>query len=371
MTGSDNLIKYTGNNIPELGITNGMSLDLVLNRVTEAIVEVRNQKVVLDGNTMSPISAIEQTYQKASNLNSDNIKLNGDFEIGTSMATQPFLNKSFTYSIDLIGNNLTYSFNYNSIKENLPANYNLISISTTASTLQTESSNTLIQNNDKLSGVISIPFNKIPANVKTEIRFNTPQGDIILSTTNPIISAVKSTGTIVLDIKDFTTNKTSNSSITDWSKSLTAQISNINNIKNQLDQFKLGGFENIPEQKGIFNCIGALSSICDGVIKNVNSLSTVSIPNFGTCVGSTTGTPQDAIDALSKVYLSQKDEISTLKGQIAEQTKSINSLTGFYSSIVNSPSGGSLSTQEITGSPTDGGTVVITGGGSCPGGRCS
>ncbi len=27
MTGSDNLIKYTGISIPELGITNGMSLD--------------------------------------------------------------------------------------------------------------------------------------------------------------------------------------------------------------------------------------------------------------------------------------------------------------------------------------------------------
>jgi hypothetical protein len=367
MTTSDNLVKYTGQSIPELGIANGMSMDIVFNRLLSSFLELKNQKVELDGSTFSPMEAISTINNKASNITSDNIRINGDFEIGTSMATQPFLDKSFTYNIDLSGNNLTYSFNYNSIKDNLPSGYNLIYIRTTASSIQS-APNTLIQDNDKLSGVVSIPFDKLPANVKTDIRFNTPQGDILLSTTNPIISAVKSTGTIVLDIKDLTTNKQTNSSITDWSKSLTSQINNISNIKNQLDQFTLGGFENVPDQKGIFNCIGTLSSICDSVIKNVKDLSTVSIPNFGTCVGSTTGSPQDAIDALSKVYLSQKEEISTLKGQLDEQNKSITNLTGFYSSIVNSPSGGSLSTQEITGSPS-GGTVIT--GGSCPGGRCS
>ena len=370
MTGSDNLIKYTGSNIPELGITNGMSLDLVLNRVTAAIVEVRNQKVTIEGTQMSPIAAIEQTYQKASNITSDNIKLNGDYEIGNSMATQPFLNKSFQYSIDLVGSNLTYSFNYNSIKDDLPANYNLIYIRTTASSLQNSNPNTLIQDNDKLAGVISIPFDKLPANVKTDIRFNTPQGDILLSSTNPIISAVKATGIIVLDIKDLTTNKTSNSSITDWSKAVSAQVNNINNIKNQLDQFSLSGFDNIPNQKGIFNCIGALSSICDGMVKNINNLGTVTLPDFGACAGSTTGTPQEAIDSLSAAYKKQVEETNTLRNQIADQTKQISNLQGFYSSIVNSQSGGSLSTQEITGTPSDGGTVVITGGG-CPGGRCS
>lgn len=370
MTGSDNLIKYTGPNISELGITNGMSLDTVLSKVTSAIVEVRSQKVTLDGNTMSPTDAIQQTYQKASNITSDNIKLNGDFEIGTSMATQPFLNKSFQYSIDLVGSNLTYSFNYNSIKDNLPANYNLIYIRTTASSIQGSNPNTLIQDNDKLSGVISIPFDKLPANVKTDIRFNTPQGDILLSTTNPIISAVKSTGTIVLDINDLTTNKTSNSSITDWSKVVTAQVNNINNIKNQLDQFSLSGFENVPEQKGIFNCIGALSGICDGMIKNINDLGTVIMPDFGTCAGSTTGTPQDAINALSSAYKKQGEEIGALRDQISKQNKSIENLDGFYSSIVNSQSGGTLSTQQITNTPDSSGTVIITGGG-CPGGRCS
>lgn len=370
MTGSDNLIKYTGKSIPELGITNGMSLDNVLSMVTSAIIEVRNQKVTIDGTEMSPIRAIEQTYQKATNITSDNIKLNGEYEIGISMAAQPFLNKSFEYSIDLIGGNLTYSFNYNSIKDDLPANYNLIYIRTTASSLQNNNPSSLIQDNDKLSGVISIPFERLPANIKTDIRFNTPTGDILFSSTNPIISAVKSKGIIVLDINDLTTNKSNDSSITDWTKVVTAQINNINNIKNQLDKFSLSGFENVPEQKGIFNCIGALSSICDGMIKEINDLGTVTMPDFGTCAGATTGTPQEAIYSLTSAYKKQVEEINSLRILIENQTKEINNLSGFYSSIVNSQSGGSLSTQQITGTPTQGGTVVITGGG-CPGGHCT
>lgn len=373
---SDNQTKYTGPSIEELGISNGMMLDVVLTRVTSALIEVRNQKVELDGQKISPIAAIERIDGSIKNFNSDNVKLNGDFETGISMATQPFLNKSFTYTTDIIANNLTFSFNYNSIQENLPSNYNLIYIRNTASSINGSTSNSLIQDNDKLSGVLSIPFDRLPANIRTEIRYNTPDGDILLSASLPIISAVKNSGVIVFDIKDLTTNKKSNSSITDWSKSLTAQINNINNVKNQLDSFTLQGFENVPNQKGIFNCIGALSSICDNVIKNVNSLGTVTMPDFGSCVGGTsssvgtkTGTPQEAIDSLSSVINSQNQEINSLKTQIAEQTKNINNLSGFYSSIVNSQSGGTLSTQEITGGTTEGSPIVITG--SCPGGRCS
>ncbi len=194
-------------------------------------------------------------------------------------------------------------------------------------------------------------------------------GDIVLNASMPITSALKTTGIIVLNINDYTTNKSTNKSITDWSKVITSQINNINNVKNQLDQFMISGFENVPEQKGILNCISALTSICDSVIKDIEDLNTLSIPDFGTCVGSKNGSPQDAVDALSQAHITQQAEINKLKLELENQNKEINNLRGFYSSIVNDQSGGTLSTQNI-GTNTDGTVTVIKGGcgagGTCP-----
>ena len=370
MGSSDNLTKYTGSNYEDLGIKNGMTLDIVITNIIESVLALKNNKIDIDGTILPINEAISFINNKSSEINSDKIILNGDYEIGISMATQPFLSKSFSYTTDITANNLIYSFDFNSIKENLPADYNLIHIRTTASSiLNSTIPNTLIQDNDRIAGTIAIPLTSLPANVRTDIRYNTPNGDIVLNASMPITSALKTTGIIVLNINDYTTNKSTNKSITDWSKVITSQINNINNVKNQLDQFMISGFENVPEQKGILNCISALTSICDSVIKDIEDLNTLSIPDFGTCVGSKNGSPQDAVDALSQAHITQQAEINKLKLELENQNKEINNLRGFYSSIVNDQSGGTLSTQNI-GTNTDGTVTVIKGGcgagGTCP-----
>lgn len=360
---STNMVKYTGASNPVIGINNGDSLEIVLNKISAFILNFTERKISLsspESKEVDIFSAIDVLDKNVSGINSDNINYKGNitFDKGTSSAAVPLLNKVHTFSTSINGTSYIYTFDLSGLKKDIPSTYNLIYVNTRAWSMNS-GRNSLIQSNDSISGVIQIPLEKLPVYIETEVRFNTPNGDIILKSTNPITSAIKLTGNTIFEVSDYTTNKETNTSMSGWSEIVTSKILQLDNIRNQIDTFQITGLENISDQQGLFQCIGSLYSFCDSLKKDITSLGTVNLPEIGSCAAKTSGTLQEGIDNLYTAMKEQQSIISTLKQSNDILKSQISGLNSYYSAIVNGPSGGTFNLASVPESNTN-----------CPNGDC-
>ncbi|MFZ1704452.1 MAG: thioredoxin family protein [Saprospiraceae bacterium] len=343
---STNLVKYTGVSYPEMGIENGDDLGSVLNKIVKYVLTFTNKKVSLsspDANEVDIFSAIGLLDHNINNINSDNINFNGGgiFDNGVTATSIPLLNKTNSYTTSINADKLIYSFDLSNLGKDLPSGYNLIYTTTRAYNVN-PSKNSLIQDNRSISGTIQISLNSLPVYIETEARFNTPDGDIILKSTNPITSATKGSGSVIFEVQDYTTNKTTKTSVSDWSNTISSKIIALDNLKNQINTFKISGLENIPEQQGLLQCISTLYSFCDSLKGELTSLGTLNIPELGSCAKNTNGTVQEGINNLFKAFKEQETTIKNLKTSNENLKTIVQQVNGYYSDIVNGASGGTL-----------------------------
>lgn len=366
---STNLVKYNGNSYPELGISNGDDLNNVLANLSATLKGIMDKKVSVSDKEMDIYSAIDTLHKNVSEISSDNISFNGNitYDPGTTAAANPLLNKAHKYETSLSGTNFLYAFDLSSLNTDLPANYNLISTRTRAYSMKGNvSRNTLMQDNDNLSGVIQLQADRLPVYIETEAMFNTPNGDIILKSNHPVTSAMTASGDIIFEVKDYTSDKKTNTTISDWSNNISSKILKLDNIKSQIDKFSVSGLENVPNQQGLLSCVGSLYSFCDKLKSDLTSLGKVNMPKLGPCVESTTGSVQDAFDLVYNVQKDQDQKLLTLQESNQNLLSELNGIRDFYSNILSNQSGGSFN---INPSASGDGTVP-SGGNGCPGGRC-
>lgn len=361
---STNLVKYTGVSHPEMGVENGDNLGSVLNNIVKYVLNFTNKKVSLsspDSKELDIFSAIGTLDGNINNINSDNISFNGDttFDTGITEAALPLLNKTHTYTTSTNTGTFIYNFDLTNLNKELPSGYNLIYTTTRAYSMSS-TRNSLIQDNRSISGIIQMGIESLPVYIETEARFNTPNGDIILKSTNPITSAIKGSGSVVFDVQDYTTNKKTSTSVSDWSKMISSKLLELNNLKNQISTFKISGLENIPEQQGLLQCVGNLYSFCDSLKGELTSLGTVNLPELGSCAKNTIGTVQEGIDNLFAAFKEQESALKTLKVSNESLKTQVQSMTSYYSAIVNGASGG---TFNLPPAPTP--SII-----DCPDGDC-
>ena len=362
---STNLVKYNGSSFKELGINNGDDLNTVLANLAYKVKEIMDRKVSVSEQEMDIYSAIDELGKNVSNINSDNISFAGNitYDPGVTSAAVPLLNKSNKYSTSLNGNFFLYSFDLSSLSVDLPANYNLVYTRTKAYSMNaTVTKNTFIQDNSNISGVIQFQVERLPVYIETEAMFNTPNGEILLRSNNPITSAMVGSGEIIFEVKDYTSNKKTNTSISDWSNIISSKLLSLDNIKSQIDKFSVTGLENIGDQKGLLSCVGSLYSFCDKLKSDLTSLGKVNLPKIGPCVESSTGSMQQGFDLVFNVQKDQETKLKNLEEANNNLLSELNGIRDYYSSILNNQSGGSLNINPLTSVPS--------GETGCPSGNC-
>ena len=351
MNTSSNTIKYNGPDFKEIGVQNGMSLNDVLSKLNDVILTLKSNEVSL-GPEEKPLpikDAVLTLNERLSKIKAEDVLFESmpSFPNALSYDAVKVKSEKITVNYDLSGSYLVFTFDYSPFTK-----YGNSFIYKTRLYGKNVAGNILTQENNQVSGTISIPIEAIPAFIDISILIKSPNGDISLSNTQNVFSAHKRTEQVVFDVKDFMSSKQSGKKLTDYLENMFSRVNEVSTIKDVVDKYEVSDLENIPNQKGMLQIVSTLLSFSDTLKSKTDSLDKINIPGRNTELSI-----QSAFDLVGDMYAGLTQELKKKDDQILALNQEVIKLQGFYSSIVNSQSGGSLTLS--------GGT---TGSGSGPGG---
>ena len=327
MKAVDSTIKYTGKDFPEIGIRNGMSYDVLMNNLLSYFGQSTNKKISLlpvNDKSVGIEEAISFLLQNAGTVSTDNIKYTGKayFDSGVTSMAIPVMNKNLKWETSLMGDYVIYSFDFSDLYDSLPEGYYAQDPRTRVSGLLVNGSTIIRESSSKL-GALQIPFDRLPANAETEIRVLTAQGDIVLRANVSVSTASKGAGTAIFEVKDYSSNRKQETTLTLWGDVLSSKIAEVVSFIDQVKKYNVKGLANISDQTGLIQSVNNLHGLVDKTITDITNLNKVLIP------GTTNyGTIQEALNYLNTKFGTLSTQFSDMSSIVGGLQTDVSGLTG-------------------------------------------
>lgn len=337
----DKGVYWTGATVPELGIEKNMNLNLVIQKIIDGFLELKNAQFDVGKLGNAPTTrdeAINSLLGKVNTLSTSDISHNGiPFNKNKlSVEASKFLGSKFNYAIASDSNGARLDIN---IKEQLPTK-NILSTRVVVSGKSSNGKNVFMDTSELITSV-ALKNEMYPIDIDVNVRTQTTTGVVDLDK-KIVLHNPAEAGSFegIYDVKDRSYNAPFSGMLTDW-------LGDMEATQDRLEQYH-DVLKNTSEGD-IVNAVSGNSYKISSLEKEVDNTKTVTIAlaNPNGTVTTKTVTPQTAINDLSKQVnnlLSDSNEIKTDLTAVQNQV-----------SNVSNPSGGGLAgttsvqTQPITG----------------------
>ena len=341
----DNTLYWSGSDVPDLGITKGMSLDVAMSKLANAFVQYKNIKLetkpvqgCVDCETfVDRDKAISSALDKLSNLTTADISHAGVEQNPGRLSgnAAKYVGSSFDYSITAGSTGSKLSVNLSSLSDQ-PYSSRVV-----VSGKSSNGKNIVMDTPEKVSSV-TVENSMYPITMDVVVRMDTKGGIVDLTKTVTLYNPAE-TGDFkaAYDVKDRSRAEPYSGKLDEW----------LGGVEGT--QFKLEQYQDALKTATNGDFVSAIKGqqfLASEALNKIDQMSVVNISLKGDNGSTTTKTvtPQQAIDSLSQKVNSLQSENSNLKSEL----KAIQNALG----NVSNPSGGGLA-----GTSSDPGQSLSTG----------
>lgn len=343
----DHTIYWSGDDIPELGITKGMSMDKAISSFAKVFIEYKSVLVEtkpVEGCTdcktfVDRDKAISSLLNKVGNLSTSDITHEGTPYNPNRLSANAakFIGSTFSYSITAGSTGSSLGINLTGLTEN-PYSSRVV-----VSGQSNNGKNIIMDTPEKVSSV-TIENKMFPINLDVVIRMETSLGVVDLTKTVMLYNPAEAGDfKAIYDVKDRSFAGPFTGTLDEWLGSVEAT------------QYKLEQYQDsikTATNGDIGSTIKGQSFLINGAYEKINSMATVSLSlrdENGTTTTKTV-TSQEAVDNLSKKVNSLTTENSNLKAEL----KAVQSTLG---NVSNTAGGGTPGTTADSGASLSTGTA--------------
>lgn len=337
----DKGVYWTGPTVPELGIEKDMDLNLVIQKIIDGFLVLKNAKFDVGklGNDLATRDeAINSLLGKVNTLSTNDISHNGiPFNNNKlSVEASKFLGSKFDYAVSSNSTGARLDIN---IREKLPSK-NILSTRIVVSGKSTSGKNVFMDTSEMITSVV-LKNEMYPIDIDVNVRTQTSTGTVDLDKKIVLHNPAEAGAfEAIYDVKDRSYNAPFSGTLIDW-------LGDMEATQDRLEQYH-DVLKNTT-QGDIINAVNGNSYKISSLEKEVNNAKTVNLSLADTkgTVTTKTVTPQTAIDDLSKQVNNLLSDSNEIKSDLAGVQNKVGNISN--------PSGGGLAgttnsqTQPISG----------------------